>query len=88
MSKLRIVITTNARQDIRKLDKQTARRLHKKFTAWGKSKQPLHPAARLTKPADAQYRLRVGNYRVLFDVDNKKSLLVILKVQHRSRVYR
>ena len=88
MARLRIVITANARQDIRRLDKQTARRLKKKFVAWSKSDQPLDLAVRLTKPADAQYRLRVGNYRVLFDVDNKRGLIIVLKVQHRSQVYR
>lgn len=88
MAKFDIVITANARRDIRRLDKQTARRLHKKLARWGQSGQPLKTAVRLTKPADAQYRLRVGNYRVLFDVDNKRKLIVILKVQHRSQVYR
>lgn len=87
MPRLKIIITANARRDIRRLDKQTARRLKKKFIAWGKSDQPLDPAVRLTKPADAQYRLRVGNYRVLFDVDNKRGLIIVLKVQHRSQVY-
>lgn len=88
MAKFEIVVTANARRDIRRLDKQTAQRLHKKLGRWEQSGQPLKTAARLTKPADAQYRLRVGNYRVLFDVDNKRNLLVILKVQHRSQAYR
>ena len=88
MASLRIVIAASARQDIRRLDKQTARRLKKKFVAWGKSDQPLDLAVRLTKPADARYRLRVGNYRVLFDVDSKQGLIIVLKVQHRSQVYR
>ena len=47
---------------------------------------PLKFAEPLTKPADAQYRWRVGNYRVLFDESN--GLITILRVQHRSEVYK
>lgn len=88
MTKLKIVITANALQDAHRLDRQTARRLEKKLVAWGKSDHPLNSASRLTKPADVQCRLRVGNYRVLFDVDNKQESILILKVQHRSPAYR
>ncbi len=35
----------------------------------------------------ADYRLRIGNYRVLFDVDWEKSEIVILKIGHRKDVY-
>ena len=35
----------------------------------------------------ADYRLRVGNYRVLFDVDWDKNQIHILKVGHRKSVY-
>ncbi len=35
----------------------------------------------------AHYRLRVGNYRVLFDVDWDHSKIHILKIGHRKSVY-
>jgi len=35
----------------------------------------------------ADYRLRIGNYRVLFDVDWEKREIYILKVAHRKDVY-
>ncbi len=35
----------------------------------------------------ADFRLRVGNYRVLFDVDWKKKQIQVLKVGHRREVY-
>ncbi|RLB37864.1 MAG: hypothetical protein DRH12_13735 [Deltaproteobacteria bacterium] len=34
-----------------------------------------------------RYRLRVGNYRVLFDVDWSKKEIHILKIGHRRDVY-
>ena len=35
----------------------------------------------------ADYRLRIGNYRVLFDVDWEKKEIHILKIGHRKEVY-
>jgi mRNA interferase RelE/StbE len=35
-----------------------------------------------------QYRLRVGDYRVLYTVDDKNSVVVIFAVGHRREVYR
>jgi len=35
----------------------------------------------------ADYRLRVGEYRVLFDVSWNEKIIYILKIGHRSEVY-
>ena len=35
----------------------------------------------------ADYRLRIGNYRVLFDIDWDKKEIYILKIGHRKDVY-
>ena len=42
---------------------------------------------RLTNHPIADYRLRVGNYRVLFDVDWSKKEIHVLKIGHRRDVY-
>jgi len=33
-----------------------------------------------------EYRLRVGNYRVLFEIENKN--IIVYRVRHRREVYR
>ncbi len=35
----------------------------------------------------ADYRLRIGNYRVLFDVNWEKKEIYILKIGHRKDIY-
>lgn len=37
---------------------------------------------------DNFYRIRVGNYRVIYQVDSKANMLVIYYVRHRKEVYR
>lgn len=34
------------------------------------------------------YRLRSGNYRILFNKDDKKLLILLIEVKHRKEVYR
>jgi len=42
---------------------------------------------RLKNHPVADYRLRVGNYRVLFDVNWEQKEIYILKIAHRQDVY-
>ena len=35
----------------------------------------------------ADFRLRVGNFRILFDVDEENKVIYILKIGHRKEVY-
>lgn len=43
---------------------------------------------RLVEYDDAAYRLRVGNYRILFDRDDAMRIIDIIDVRTRGRVYR
>ena len=42
---------------------------------------------RLQHYALADFRLRVGNYRVLFNRDNDRKQVHLLRVLHRSKLY-
>ena len=50
-----------------------------------RSEHGLHGNIKRLHKAEAMYRLRMGNYRVLFDVE--ENAIVIRKVGHRSEVY-
>ncbi len=76
----------SAVKDIQKLSPQIKKRLKAKLEWLVKQSNPLDFAEPLTKPADAQFRFRVGSYRILFDVEGENYM--ILSVQHRREVYR
>ncbi|MYB40368.1 type II toxin-antitoxin system RelE/ParE family toxin [Candidatus Saccharibacteria bacterium] len=88
MIKLNIIFAKSVRDDIKKLDRQVAARICKKLAELASSGQPPGSAVRLAKPADAQYRWRMGHYRVLFDFDSESNTATILKIQHRRQIYR
>lgn len=46
------------------------------------------PPGCLKLTADEGYRLRVGRYRVLYEVNDKKRVVTIYRIKHRKDVYR
>ncbi len=73
-------------KEIQKLPPAIRKRLKVKLEWFAEQNDPREFSRSLTKPADAQYRFRVGNYRILFDIEGQK--VIVLFVQHRREVYR
>jgi mRNA interferase RelE/StbE len=40
------------------------------------------------KNSEREYRLRVGDYRVRYEIDDAKQTILILQCKHRREVYR
>jgi mRNA interferase RelE/StbE len=83
---VKLAYKKRAVKDIKAVSPELKERLKYKLEWFASQPDPLSFAEPLTKPADAQYRYRVGNYRVLFDVDH--DTIIVLRVQHRREVYR
>lgn len=47
---------------------------------------PLKYSEKLTDPNLGTYRFRVGDYRVIFDIEGND--IVVLRLGHRSQIYR
>jgi mRNA interferase RelE/StbE len=48
----------------------------------------IRPEAYVTKlVGDPGYRLRVGDYRVIMDIDKEKLHILIIKIGHRKNIY-
>jgi mRNA interferase RelE/StbE len=50
------------------------------------AEQPRRRGVRKLKQGTG-WRLRVGDYRVLYEIDDDRGLLIVFAVGHRSRVY-
>ena len=49
--------------------------------------EPYPDGCKKLKGVDELYRVRQGDYRILYSVKNKVLTVLILKVAHRSKVY-
>ena len=80
----KLLYTKTAYQDIQKLDQVAKKRIKKKLEEY--VKKPLYYVKNLTDSAIGSYRWRIGNYRVVFDIDKDK--IIILRVGHRREIYK
>ncbi|MGC8609483.1 MAG: type II toxin-antitoxin system RelE family toxin, partial [Thermoplasmata archaeon] len=65
------------------LDRSIAKRIYEKVDAL--SENPERYVERLVRYP--YYRLRIGDYRVILDIEHESLRILILKVGHRSTVY-
>ena len=84
-----IFYTEHSRQDLKKLERNVLQRILTKLDFYIHQKNPLKFAKPLTNPILGQYRFRIGDYRILFDVTQKGQItvLMILRIKHRKDVY-
>ena len=48
----------------------------------------IKPEKYVTKlVGDPGYKLRVGDYRIMMDIDSKKLQVLVLKIGHRKNIY-
>lgn len=79
-----ISITRQANKELARLPTQVQDRIDAAIDALATTPRP--PGTR--KLTSGAYRIRVGDYRVIFDVDDAAQAIIIRRVAHRSDVYR
>jgi len=83
---MEIVFSKSAARMLSKLDQKTQKRIINKLHFFIAQKNPLRFAEPLKDYKLGEYRFRIGDYRILFDVENRK--IIILKVGHRKEIYK
>lgn len=82
----RLVVSPAADRDLEKLKGRITRRDFERLrdAVRNLAKKPRPQGVRKIKGADNVYRIRVGNYRVVYDVYDSDKLVLILLVTRRS----
>jgi len=81
--KYNLVYTRRAERDIRKLEPNTRERIGKTLLRY--AEDPLRFAEKLSDPILGEYRFRIGDYRIIFDIEADE--IVVLRVGHRREIY-
>lgn len=79
-----LVYTQRSIKDIRKLDTKIKDRIGKALTRY--AADPFKHAEKITDSRFGEYRFRIGDYRVIFDLKGHE--IVVLRVGHRKDIYR
>jgi mRNA interferase RelE/StbE len=79
-----LVYTLRAVRDIKKLDSALKDRIGKTLVRYKDS--PFDYAETLKSSDLGTYRFRIGDYRVIFDIEGND--IVVLRVGHRKEIYK
>ena len=52
------------------------------------AKNPRPPGCRKILGSKNDWRLRSGNYRIIYEIDDKKRVVRVMLIRHRREVYR
>ena len=83
MPRYRLVISNRFRRDMRRLDVQTHRRVLEALEALQDNPRQ---GIRLTNVDVGQWRIRVSDWRIRYDIEEDQVLLY--RVRHRRDIYR
>ena len=81
-----LLFSERARKDWSRLDSSIQSQLRKKLLFFLRSKHPLHYAEKVQDTSLGEYRFRIGDYRVIFDLMGNE--IVVLRVGHRKHIYK
>jgi mRNA interferase RelE/StbE len=85
MASYRIVFKRSVAKDLRRIPKKDVQRILKRIDALAEEPRPAG-AEKLT--GDEIYRVRQGNYRILYAIEDDIITVTVVKVGHRRDVYR
>ncbi len=79
-----VIFSRSALRQLKKLERQVQERI---VAVLGRIR--IRPEAYVKKLVnDPSYRLRVGDFRVILDIDRKGMLLLVTKIGHRKSIYK
>lgn len=85
MGKYRIEIKKSAAKEIERLSRKDINSVVDKIASLSDNPRP-HGCQRLS--GQEKYRIRCGDYRILYSIEDKILIIYIVKVGHRRGVYR
>jgi mRNA interferase RelE/StbE len=81
-----IEFTTSALREFKTLDRAVQRRIGSKISELGAD--PFPPGTKKLQGEPDHFRIRIGEYRVIYRLDGKRVVIVIVRIGHRKDVYR
>jgi mRNA interferase RelE/StbE len=84
----KIEFAASAEKELTKLDKPIIRRiLNFLYGRLAKAEKPRSLGQALKGPLGDYWKYRVGDYRVVCDIQDQEIMILVIRVRHRSKVY-
>lgn len=81
----RIEISSKAKKQLKKLPSEVITSIKEKLLELSEDPRPFG-YTKLT--GEESYRVRVGNYRIIYDIKDEELIVLVLKAGHRRNIYK
>lgn len=82
----RVSFAPSAARQLRKLDPQAQRRIQAAIELL--ATEPRPPSATQLVGGSGEWRVRTGDYRIIYEINDGELLVLVLRMGHRRDVYR
>ncbi len=80
-----LIVKPTAQRQLRRLDPPLVQKIIQKLQQLQQNPRP--PGVRKLHGAPRGYRVRVGDWRILYTVDDQAKEVQVYRIKHRSQVY-
>lgn len=81
----RVILKRDAEKELRKIPRADLRRIVRKIAALGSEPRPVGSQKLSTLE---RYRLRQGDWRIVYEIEDEVCLVTVVKIGNRREVYR
>ena len=81
-----VYIERTAEKDLKRLPASDFYRIIAGVKALAENPRPI--GSHKLSGSKADWRIRIGNYRVIYEIDQKAKAVKVMRVRHRREVYR
>lgn len=81
----RVALSPMAARQLRELDAPVRRRIQAALELL--AEQPRPPSATRLVGGAGEWRVRTGDYRIVYEIDDDRLLILVLRIGHRRDVY-
>ena len=85
MAKYKITIKKSAAKELEGISKKDLRRIVKRIQSLARNPRP-QGCQKLS--GQSRFRLRQGDYRIVYSIEDKDCIVDIVKIGHRREIYR
>ncbi len=86
MASYKLSLKVSAQKELKKIHKPLIAQIVKRIQALAADPRPHN--CQMLNQDEGYFRVRQGDYRIIYEIDDEAGLVVILKIGHRSDVYK
>ncbi|WP_018134003.1 type II toxin-antitoxin system RelE family toxin [Acaricomes phytoseiuli] len=81
-----IEFTAAAAKQLTKLDRQAQRRIQAAIELLAETPRP--PGAKKLVGSDGEWRVRTGDYRIVYEIHDRRLIVYVIRIGHRRDIYK